>query len=220
MKNRMKTSSTRNVRSWLWGGLLLCLAPFGVSHAATVAIDSLLIDYASLSIVITDNGGTLLPVGSTAFSGPISPPVQIVMGTYQDPIVQLGSGYLSAKIYSTGTNSMSAPSGSVDALANTINVDFSSLRANATVGFYSLDMAVPLITDPASSGTYDSGTGSYALTWLNPFSLVVNGYTITGNATVSLGGTATLVPVPAALWLLGSGLLGLAGIARRRRTSV
>ena len=32
-------------------------------------------------------------------------------------------------------------------------------------------------------------------------------------------GTATVVPVPAAVWLFGSGILGLAGIARRRRKS-
>ena len=30
--------------------------------------------------------------------------------------------------------------------------------------------------------------------------------------------TATLVPVPAAAWLMGTGLLGLAGVARRRRS--
>ena len=33
----------------------------------------------------------------------------------------------------------------------------------------------------------------------------------------SLDGTATVVPVPAAVWLFGSGLLGLVGIARRRK---
>ena len=31
-------------------------------------------------------------------------------------------------------------------------------------------------------------------------------------------GTLTQVPVPAAAWLMGSGLLGLVGVARRRRT--
>jgi fumarate reductase subunit C len=30
---------------------------------------------------------------------------------------------------------------------------------------------------------------------------------------------ATVVPVPAAVWLFASGLLGLVGIARRRKTS-
>lgn len=215
----MNTFSGRVVRSWLWGGLLLCIAPVSVSHAATVAVNSLLINYAYLNIAIT-NGGTLLPAGSTTFSGPVAPPVSIVMGTYQDPIVPLGSGLLSAKIYSTGAYGMSAPSGSVDTTANTISVDFSSFRADARIGFYSLNMAVPLINNPPSGGTYNSGTGAYALTWSNPFTLLVNGQTISGNATVSLRGPATLVPVPAALWLLGSGLVGLAGIARRRKTHV
>ena len=32
-------------------------------------------------------------------------------------------------------------------------------------------------------------------------------------------GTATTVPVPAAVWLFGSGLVGLAGVARRRKAS-
>jgi hypothetical protein len=207
----MKTSSARNVRSWLWGGLLLCLAPVGVSHAATVAIDSLLINYASLTIAITGDG-------STTYSGPVVPPVQIVMGEYQDPIIQLTGGSYSARIYSTGAFGLPAPSGSVDTVAGTINVDFSSLRANATTSNGSLDMALWLITGPPSGGAYDPGTGAYTLTWSNPFSVpLTGGRAITGNATVSLSGTATLVPVPAALWLLGSGLLGLAGVARRRR---
>jgi hypothetical protein len=209
-KNLMRTSSARNVRSWLWGGLLLCLAPVGVSHAATIAIDSLLINYTSLTIAITGDG-------STTYSGPVVPPVQIVMGEYQDPIIQLTGGFYSARIYSTGTFGMPAPGGSVDTVAGTINVDFSSLRVSATTPYGPLDMALPLITNPSSGGIYDPGTGSYTLTWSNPFSFLVTGQTITGYATVSLSGTATLVPVPAALWLLGSGLLGLAGIARRRR---
>lgn len=37
------------------------------------------------------------------------------------------------------------------------------------------------------------------------------------NAT--FGGTATPVPVPAAVWLLGSGLLGLVGIGRRKKVA-
>lgn len=209
----MKNSSTRRIRSWLWGSLLFCVAPFNVAHAALVAVDSLLIDYASLTIAITGDG-------TSTYSGVVAPPVQIDMGVYQDPIVQIGSGFQTAKIYSTGAYGMPAPSGSVDTVANTIDVDFSSFRASAMIGFLSLDVAVPLITDPPSGGIFDSGTGAYELTWSNPFSLMIAGRTITGNATVSLSGTATLVPVPAAVWLLGSGLIGLAGVFRRRRLGV
>ena len=37
------------------------------------------------------------------------------------------------------------------------------------------------------------------------------------NQTPAFGGTMTPVPVPAAVWLFGSGLLGLVGVARRRK---
>jgi len=38
-----------------------------------------------------------------------------------------------------------------------------------------------------------------------------------GGASFALAGTISSVPVPAAVWLFGSGLLGLAGVARRKR---
>jgi hypothetical protein len=41
-----------------------------------------------------------------------------------------------------------------------------------------------------------------------------------GNLTYALAGGPSAVPVPAAAWLLGSGLLGLVGVARRRKSQV
>jgi multimeric flavodoxin WrbA len=38
----------------------------------------------------------------------------------------------------------------------------------------------------------------------------------TGDLTYNIAAAAAPVPLPAAVWLLGSGLLGMAGIARRR----
>ena len=35
--------------------------------------------------------------------------------------------------------------------------------------------------------------------------------------THNVSGTYAVVPVPAATWLMGSGLIGLVGVARRRR---
>ena len=207
----MKISSTKNIRSCLWGGLLFCIAPFSVSHAATVAIDSLLINSASLTVTIPG-------FGSSTYSSAVVPPVQITMGQYQNPIFQLASGGYSAQIYSTSAFGLPAPSGTVDTVAGTISVDFSSLRANATTPYGSWDMALMLATSPPVSGTYNPGTGAFTLTWSNLVSLPVYGQTISSIATVSLSGTATPVPVPAALWLLGSGLIGLVGVARSRKT--
>ena len=59
---------------------------------------------------------------------------------------------------------------------------------------------VPMANGPFGSGNADGtpdGTGSVA---------IFNGT-----------GSATVVPVPAAVWLMGSGLLGLVGVARRRK---
>jgi hypothetical protein len=40
--------------------------------------------------------------------------------------------------------------------------------------------------------------------------------TINGNAVIAKLGAVTVVPVPAAVWLFGSGLIGLVGVARRK----
>jgi hypothetical protein len=65
-------------------------------------------------------------------------------------------------------------------------------------------------------GTYDLATAAYALTWASqikggPFNGVI-GYW-------HLEGTVCPVPLPAAAWLLGSGLLGLVGVGRCRQTA-
>jgi hypothetical protein len=67
-------------------------------------------------------------------------------------------------------------------------------------------------------GITGNGSGVGAVTAFSlgtaVFSLTNDTLTFTGN-----GGT-TPVPLPAAVWLLGSGLLGLAGVGRRRAAKV
>ena len=60
-------------------------------------------------------------------------------------------------------------------------------------------------------GTYDLATSAYSLTWNSqikggPFNGIAGYWHLEG----------AVVPVPAAIWLLGSGLLGLIGVARRK----
>ena len=53
----------------------------------------------------------------------------------------------------------------------------------------------------------DSGT------WSNTFGVFANSR---GSLALNLSGEIATVPVPAAVWLFGSGLLGLVGMARRK----
>ena len=60
-------------------------------------------------------------------------------------------------------------------------------------------------------GTYDLATHAYSLTWLSQ----IKGGPFNGvNAYWHLDGT--VVPLPASVWLLGSGLLGLVSMGRRK----
>ena len=101
---------------------------------------------------------------------------------------------------------------------------------------------LPLVADTAANGNeYAQGDGvgvGGVPMWDGPFtgfnanfditSLTMTnpdaGYTIAPNCDFDpsgnlCGGTPT-VPVPAAVWLFGSGLLGLVGVARRKKSSV
>lgn len=63
-----------------------------------------------------------------------------------------------------------------------------------------------------TAGTPVGLTTKVAFTQEGTASLAAGGVTLTGNS----GGGGSPVPLPAAVWLFGSGLLGLTGIARRK----
>ena len=220
----MKNARERFRKFWLGMLLLGCMAPLSAAWASTVNISSMLVNNASLTVAIT--GG-----GTYSFSGSVTPPADIVMGTYQDPIYTQNvatSGVTgTATIYSTGIYGASAPSGYVaTGISNPVNVNFSSFRLGVNLstllGSVSFDTPAWIINNPNSSSTFDALTNAYTLGWNNNFSVNadINGAStpISGNVQVTLGGTLQPVPVPAALWLFGSGLIGLAAFACRRRS--
>lgn len=83
------------------------------------------------------------------------------------------------------------------------------------IGGWQLDLST-LTIDPNSTteklklngtGWLFGDSGEVAATWT---------FSANSASSYSMSVTATVVPVPAAVWLFGSGLLGLVGIARRR----
>ena len=75
-------------------------------------------------------------------------------------------------------------------------------------------------TGPALGGLIASNESfSFSAANIDPGSALISPADMEDwTATTSFTSSATLVPVPAAVWLFGSGLLGLVGIARRRRS--
>ena len=68
--------------------------------------------------------------------------------------------------------------------------------------------STPIIT------TYDAATGEFTAAW----DAVVVGGAFNGQfGSWSITGNVSAVPVPAALWLFGSGLIALTGLARRQK---
>jgi hypothetical protein len=66
------------------------------------------------------------------------------------------------------------------------------------------------VTGTASGGS----TGTFTASWTS----LINGGPFNGQTgTYNVTGTYSVVPIPAAAWLMGSGLVGLATVARRRK---
>jgi len=104
-----------------------------------------------------------------------------------------------------------APSGVTDDVAGTITLDLSSWFANWNGTSFNQGSA-------GTVGTYDALTGDFSVSWSQ---LIVGGAFDGKTGYWELNGTANVsaIPVPAAVWLFGSGLIGLAGIARRRKAA-
>jgi hypothetical protein len=101
------------------------------------------------------------------------------------------------------------PHGLFDNTAGTTTFDISAWHLNMWGVDYEQGSANATLTTSNCVGS----TCDYTLAWQKPFGKgPFDGYV----ATWQLTGTVSAVPVPAAVWLLGSGLVGLIGTVRLR----
>lgn len=110
------------------------------------------------------------------------------------------------------------PSGTLDGVGGTITMDLSAFFASWGVDFHQGTGKIDGVTSLFATGTWDSNSGFYSLSWISNIAPTVCGpLGATCLAQYTLEGYASPVPTPAAAYLLLSGLIGLVGFARNRK---
>jgi hypothetical protein len=193
---------------------LFCFG-FSGAQAAPVSIGSMDITTANIAGgFLPPTGLTLNPTGTTNLvGGYINTPDAIIITPLMggDQII-----YTAASNLAPNGNAMApsvgsiaggpTPTGTLDDVAGTINMDLSSWMVN----HFGMDQNLGSST---ATGVWDPLTLMYTLSW---DATLTQGPNMGQDVTWTLTGMANAVPVPAAAWLFGSGLIGLIGAARRK----
>jgi hypothetical protein len=129
----------------------------------------------------------------------------------------------------TGSGSMSTMTGCVDTVDNAVCAgiagDFVGAWRNNSTAYDHLDSAAKPTATGSAFVPGDGGNYVWSFYLKDPSQAFVDEegneftYWTKYDLNVTLSSQAPAVPVPAAAWLFGSGLLGLAGTARRRRAA-
>jgi hypothetical protein len=90
---------------------------------------------------------------------------------------------------------------------------FSPVTNVYTIGGWQLDLTTLGITDQTASLLTMEGTGILSG---NGYENTLASWTFSSQSASSYSMSITAVPVPAAVWLFGSGLIGLVGLARKK----
>lgn len=162
----------------------------------------------STMVLGPDGSGTLIPVSGGSYdlmasftgAGLFDSGSVTALGTTSDPNFQSGT-LVAATITDLGFGG-SDSSGVFDMSLSITGGDMASFSADGGV------IASTTTMSPVWVGDWDASLNDNPAFWQRSFGATVSADTFAN---------ASVVPVPAAVWLLGSGLVGLIGVARRGR---
>jgi len=206
----MKTKSHRTVKGSVMALLVasvLCVLPTPSQALEVTQLDitggSIGLNFGSLGSIIgnfNENG-------------------QLLMNQFQplpnvfDPMT---ISHLTLSIFTSSGGSLNLPVPTAETTGSVMTANLQSLFAGVTSTGWSWMNSDPLMASlnigGIANGAFDETTNAFDISWTRAFT----GVPFLTSATISLQGTAHLVPLPGALFLFGSGLAGLLGLARRR----
>jgi hypothetical protein len=186
----------------------------GFSAPATAAVIDLSTLYVGSVSVTFDPNSILAPPETDTTS--YAPPVEWVLGEYQGAMVSGSIGTVNYTVEPTGPSS-----GTVDTTLGTIDLVLSNLHMTVS-GLYISDTDFDIWNISTSTifvNSYDPLTGAFVYGWRDSASILsLNGnFSFPVDYSIEISGTASPVPLPAAVWLFGSGLAGLISLRKKFR---
>ena len=146
---------------------------------------------------------------------------QLIMNQFQPPpniFDPITISHLTFSIFTSSGGSLNLPAPTAEISGNTMTADLQSLFAGVTSTGWSWVNTNPLVASlnigGNAAGLFNEITNAFDISWTRPFS----GIPFLTSGTFTLEGTAQLaaVPLPAAAWLFGSGVIGLSAALRKR----